>query len=292
MQKLYSKPIKEAIIKDLKKKIENNHLDNMNMAIITSGTDDASKVYIKQKKKLANKLGIEVMIIDLNKGYEFNGMKLDNNSSTQEMLLLIDYLVANKVPMMIQMPLQNDMDDEKLLNAIPAYLDIDGLTKYSLGEILSKGINYEGNIACTPHGIIDLLDAYNINLEGKNILIIGRSEIVGKPLIGLLLSKNATVEIAHSKTRPMELAKKMRKADIIISQVGKDNFFGIRDVKDDAIIIDVSMNRNKDGKLCGDFNPLGVEDTNIQYTPVPGGVGPMTVTELIRNVVNTNYLFN
>lgn len=288
MKKLLAKPIKANIIEDLKSYIKENYLDSMNMAIITSGTDDASKVYIKQKIKLAKSLGIDPIVIDLNEGYHFEGQVITNDSSTEDLLLVIKYLSSENVPMMIQMPLQNDMDDDKLLAAIPPKLDIDGLTKDNLGGVLLEGVNYKGNIACTPKGIIDLLDGYDINLEGKNVLIIGRSEIVGKPLIGLLLSKNASVKIDHSKTQAITLKEDLANSDIIISQVGIPNFFGVEQVKDSAVIIDVSMNRNLEGKLCGDFNTYGVENTSIEYTPVPGGVGPMTVTELIKNVVYDN----
>lgn len=288
MKKLFAKPIKEKIIEELKSYIKINHLDNMDMAIITSGTDDASKVYIKQKVKLAKSLEINPIVIDLNEGYKFEGEIINNNSSTEDLLLLIKDLASDKIPMMIQMPLQNDMDDERLLDAIPPELDIDGLTKSNLGGVLLDGINYKGNIACTPKGIIDLLDGYDINLEAKNVLIIGRSEIVGKPLIGLLLSKNASVKIDHSKTQAATLKEDLANSDIIITQVGIPNFFGVNNIKNDAIVIDVSMNRDINNKLCGDFNTYGVENTSIEYTPVPGGVGPMTVTELIKNVIYDN----
>lgn len=268
MKKLLAKDFYQEKIPELKKKVK----EGSKLVIITDGKDDASKIYIKQKVKLANELGIKVYIDTI-------------DDTEDEVIQNIHRYNELGVPTIIQSPLSNGMDEERLMNEIDVSLDIDGLTNDSLANCLVNGNLKEGFSSCTPEGIIELLKFYDIDLEGKNVLLLGRSKIVGIPMIGLLLHENANVKIEHSYTKKTDLKNDLKKFDVIITQVGIPNFFGISDVKNDAIIVDVSMNRNNEGKLCGDFDHRWVESTDIQYTPVPGGVGPMTVYELIKHTI-------
>lgn len=295
MKKLKAKDFRKEKLEELKETIKKNDLEGTKFAIITSGTDDASKVYIKQKVKLGKKLDLCPEVIDLNEGYHFTyvnegketEMYVNNNSDTEDVRKLIMMLDKDRIPVIVQSPLDNGMDEDLLENTVDASLDIDGLSEASLANCILNGNKDKGFSSCTPEGIIDLLKYNGIDLEGKNVLLIGRSKIVGKPMIGLLLKENANVKVVHSKTPIKVLLKDLKENDVIISQVGIPKFFGVYDVKNDAVIVDVSMNRNKAGKLCGDFSNIDVEGTDIQYTPVPGGVGPMTVYELMKHVVES-----
>ena len=184
----------------------------------------------------------------------------------------------------VQMPLPKHLNDEEIQNTIDPLKDVDGLTYVNSGRLVQ---NVPGLVPCTPKGIIDILDNYNIGLEGANIVVIGRSILVGKPIAALLTNRNATVVLTHSKTK--DLANITRNADIIIAAVGKANFVTEDMVKDGAVVIDVGINR-LDGKLCGDVDYDNVKEKCSYITPVPGGVGPMTVYELMNNVYEAHVL--
>lgn len=264
MKELKSGEFLDKQIKELKRKVQ----PGMKIAFVTDFFDNATEVYIKQKVNLAKKLGVEPLVVDLTK---------EDRSPVK----VVKDLVNQKIPLIIQSPLVV-ANEKELTKLIPSSLDIDGQTNNALVGCFFKENTFK---PCTPEGIIELLKSYDIDLEGKNVLIIGRSRIVGIPLAGMLLGENASVKIDHSHTPIRELTHDLKKADIICSQVGIPNFFGVKDIKDNAIVVDISMNRNQEGKLCGDFSDKDVESTNIQYTPVPGGVGPMTVYELLKHAI-------
>ena len=262
------KEVKSKKIEELKN-ILNNLNTQLGLAVIQVGDDEASKVYIKQKEKLALELG-----------YKFIHKKYDSNVDEDTLLHDIDILNNDKSihGILVQMPLPKHLDENKIQNRISSLKDVDGLTYLNSGKLVN---NSKGLVPCTPKGIIDLLDYYKIPIEGANAVVIGRSILVGKPIANLLLNRNATVTICHSKTK--DLDKITKKADILVVAIGKKWFINKSMIKKDSVIIDVGINRD-DGKLYGDVNFDDVKDICKYITPVPGGVGPMTVTELMFNV--------
>ena len=262
------KEVKSKKIEELKN-ILNNLNTQLGLAVIQVGDDEASKVYIKQKEKLALELG-----------YKFIHKKYDSNVDEDTLLHDIDILNNDKSihGILVQMPLPKHLDENKIQNRISYLKDVDGLTYLNSGKLVN---NSKGLVPCTPKGIIDLLDYYKIPIEGANAVVIGRSILVGKPIANLLLNRNATVTICHSKTK--DLDKITKKADILVVAIGKKWFINKSMIKKDSVIIDVGINRD-DGKLYGDVNFDDVKDICKYITPVPGGVGPMTVTELMFNV--------
>lgn len=257
---------KEKLLELKEKLLELQHLPCL--CVIQVGEDEASKVYVKQKEKLCEELG-----------YKFIHKKLPADIEeimlTQEIdLLNLDDEVDGII---VQMPLPQHIDAIKVLNTIDSTKDVDGLTYLSSGRLLQEA---EGFIPCTPKGVMDLLQYYDISVEGKNCLVIGRSILVGKPMAHLLLDNNGTVVIAHSKTPNLkELALQ---ADIIVSCVGKKWLVTEDMVKEGAVVIDVGINR-EEGKLYGDVDFDRVSQKASYITPVPGGVGQMTVYELCEN---------
>ena len=262
------KEVKSKKIEELKN-ILNNLNTQLGLAVIQVGDDEASKVYIKQKEKLALELG-----------YKFIHKKYDSNVDEDTLLHDIDILNNDKSihGILVQMPLPKHLDENKIQNRISSLKDVDGLTYLNSGKLVN---NSKGLVPCTPKGIIDLLDYYKIPIEGANAVVVGRSILVGKPIANLLLNRNATVTICHSKTK--DLDKITKKADILVVAIGKKWFINKSMIKKDSVIIDVGINRD-DGKLYGDVNFDDVKDICKYITPVPGGVGPMTVTELMFNV--------
>lgn len=257
---------KEKLLELKAKLLELQHLPCL--CVIQVGEDEASKVYVRQKEKLCEELG-----------YRFIHKKLP--ADIEEIMLIqeIDLLnLDNDVDgIIVQMPLPPHIDAIKVLNTIDSTKDVDGLTYLSSGRLLQGA---EGFIPCTPKGVMDLLDHYGITVEGKNCLVIGRSILVGKPMAHLLLDNNGTVVVAHSKTPNLkELALQ---ADIIVSCVGKKWLVTEDMVKEGAVIIDVGINR-EEGKLYGDVDFDRVSQKASYITPVPGGVGQMTVYELCEN---------
>ena len=279
-QLIDGKELAKNIRQELKK--ENDKLKekgiNAKLAVILVGDDSASKVYIKNKSKACNDVGIE-----------YEEILLDSNTTMEELLQVIENL--NKRDdingILLQSPIPNGLDIQKAFEKIDYRKDVDGFNPVNVGKLT---IGQDGFIPCTPYGIIKMLESYNIPIEGKNAVVIGRSNIVGKPLSQCLLRKHATVTICHSRTKNIKDITKS--ADILISAVGKLNRVTSDMVKDGAVVIDVGMNRNENGKLAGDVDFENVKEKASYITPVPGGVGPMTIAMLMNNVIKATKLQN
>lgn len=256
-----------AKIKDEIKCASEEHTQTPILAVITIGDDAASAVYVRNKKKACEYVG-------------FSFMHFDYLSEVKESVVIrkIKELNRDKTVngILLQLPIPEHFNLEKIINTIDPRKDVDGLTTTNMGKLLSG--NY-GMIPCTPRGILEILDYYNVSLEGKNVCVIGRSHLVGKPIAMLCCDRNATVSICHSKTK--NLKDYTTKADILIVAVGKKWLIDKSMIKKDAVIIDVGIN-SVEGKLYGDVNP-NVEEKCSMLTPVPGGVGPMTVACLLKN---------
>lgn len=244
---------------------------NLTLAVIYVGDDLASKIYINNKRKACDYVGIKMK--------EF---KFDCNASENDILRLINELNMDKsvTGIMVQMPLPHQINAKKIVGAINPQKDVDGFSEVNLGKIITKNYDF---LPCTPAGIIEILNSENVEIKGKRCVVVGRSNIVGKPLSLMLLNNDATVTICHSKTENLKEACK--NADILISAVGKKNLITADMVKKDAVVIDVGINRNEFGKICGDVDFENVKKVASYITPVPGGVGPVTVAMLMKNVV-------
>lgn len=239
------------------------------LAIYQIGDDPASKIYVRNKIKAADRVGINVILRHYDEDYNI----LDVQSQ-----LYIDGQDGLIDGIMIQLPLPKGWNDAALMEFIPAEKDVDGLTYENRG-MLSDGTAF--HLPCTANGIIQMLEHYNIEMEGKHCVVIGRSDIVGKPVAQLMLNKNATVTICHSKTK--NLGDITKTADIVIAAAGKEKLLTADMVKEGAVIVDVGINRNAEGKLCGDVDFDNVKEIASWITPVPGGVGPVTVAMLMYN---------
>lgn len=240
------------------------------LAVIIVGEDPASKVYVANKKKACEALGI------ISEEYA-----LPESTTQEELLSLIDEL-NNKESIngiLCQLPLPRHLDEQVVINAIKPEKDVDAFHPQNVGKIMLGEYDF---VPCTPAGIMEMLEYENIDIEGKTCVVIGRSNIVGKPMGMLLLHKNGTVTICHSRTK--DLAEVCRKADILVAAVGRPNFVTADMVKDGAVVIDVGINR-VDGKLVGDVDFENVKDKCEAITPVPGGVGPMTIAMLMQNTL-------
>ena len=248
------------------------------LAVILVGDDSASKVYIRNKSKACEDVGVE-----------FEEILLDSNTSMEKLLSIIDGLNVRKDinGILLQSPIPKGLDIQEAFERIDYKKDVDGFNPINVGKLM---IGQDTFISCTPYGIIKMLEAYNIEIEGKHAVVIGRSNIVGKPLSQCLLNKNATVTICHSRTR--NLSEITRTADILISAVGKTDMVTADMIKDGAIVIDVGMNRNDEGKLVGDVDFEKVKEKASYITPVPWGVGPMTIAMLMNNVIKATKLQN
>lgn len=268
MKLLDGKEVKLKTLEDLKQKLLNLN-EKLGLVVIQIGNDLASDVYVRQKKKMAEDLG-----------YNFNHINLDENVNEDEILAIIDKLNNDDMVdgILVQMPIPSTLNVKRIQNAILPYKDVDGLTDINIGKLVH---NEDSLVACTPMGIIDLLDYYNVDIEGKNVVIIGRSDLVGKPLASLMINRNATVTLCHSKTTNLDFYTK--NADILVVAIGEPNFIRKDNVKEGVIIIDVGINRMTNGMLCGDVDFDNVKDKASYITPVPGGVGQMTVAELALN---------
>ena len=267
--KLVSNEIREQLkaqVEELKKNGK-----SVGLGLILVGEDPASQVYVKNKIKACEYVGIE--------SYCY---RMDVNSTQEEVLEVVDKLNKDdKVNgILVQLPLPKHLDEKVILDRIDVKKDVDGFSAYQIGKML---LGEKSIVSCTPKGIIELLKYYKIDIAGKNAVVIGRSNIVGKPISMLLLKENATVTICHSRTQ--NLAEICAKADILVVAIGKAKFVKNNMVKNGAVIIDVGINRDEDGKLCGDVDFEDVVDKCSYITPVPGGVGPMTVTMLLKNTL-------
>ena len=257
--------LKEEVIKLKEKNI------NPKLAVIMVGDDKASAVYVRNKSKACEEIGIE-----------FEEFLLDRTITQEELINLIKTLNNREDihGILLQSPIPDSLDIREAFNTIDYKKDVDGFNPINVGKL---SIGEDCFISCTPYGVIRMLEEYNIQIEGKRAVIIGRSNIVGKPLIQCLLNKNATVTICHSKTKNIEEITK--EADILIAALGKPKFVKEDMVKKDAVVIDVGINRNEEGKLVGDVDLENVSKKASYITPVPGGVGPMTIAMLMNNVV-------
>ncbi len=269
---LDGKALSDQIKDDLTKKVK-NYLIKPCLAVIQIGNDEASNVYIKAKEKACNTVGIN-----------FIHVKFEEDTTEQEVINKIVELNNDTYVngILLQLPLPSQFNQDKLLNLINKNKDVDGLTDINAGLLFKGNSNL---VPCTPLGIVTLLKEYKIDLIGKHVVIIGKSNLVGKPLAILLLQEGATVTICHSKTN--NLKQFTKQADILVSAVGKKDLVTKDMVKENSVIIDVGINRVA-GKLYGDVDFENVKDIVSFITPVPGGVGPMTVAMLLSNVVK-NY---
>ncbi|MBO4807879.1 MAG: bifunctional methylenetetrahydrofolate dehydrogenase/methenyltetrahydrofolate cyclohydrolase FolD [Lachnospiraceae bacterium] len=241
------------------------------LAVVLVGEDPASQVYVNNKKKACEYCGIN------SKSFE-----LPESTSEAELLELIKKLNddASIDGILVQLPLPKGIDEDKVIMAIDPAKDVDG---FHISNVGSLCVGREGLVSCTPAGIIELLKRYNVAIEGKECVVIGRSNIVGKPMALLLLRENGTVTVCHSRTK--DLKEVAKRADILVVAIGKPKFIDDSYVKDGVVVIDVGIHRNEDGKLCGDVDFESVKDKTSAITPVPGGVGPMTIAMLMNNCV-------
>ena len=267
--------------KELAKKIRNNlrieceELKQKNikskLAVIMVGDDPASKVYVRNKSKACEDVGIE-----------YDEYLLDKETTQKELIELIKKLNDEKNinGILLQSPIPSNLDINEAFRTIAPEKDVDGFNPVNVGKLV---LDQDTFVSCTPYGIIKMFEEYNIDLTGKNVVILGRSNIVGKPLIHCCLNKNATVTTCHSKTQ--NLAQKAKEADILISAIGKAHFVTADMVKENAVVIDVGINRLDNGKITGDVDFENVKEKVSYITPVPGGVGPMTIAMLMNNVI-------
>ncbi|MGN0628393.1 MAG: bifunctional methylenetetrahydrofolate dehydrogenase/methenyltetrahydrofolate cyclohydrolase FolD [Oscillospiraceae bacterium] len=241
------------------------------LAVIIVGEDPASQLYVRNKQRACEDVGILSEIYTLGE-----------NVSQESLEYIINSLAERKDidGILLQLPLPKGLDAERALRCIPPEKDVDAFHPENVGHVMRGDYRF---LPCTPAGVMELLSRYDIDVEGKDCVVIGRSNIVGKPMAMMLLHKGGTVTICHSKTQ--NLAEHTRRADILVSAVGKAGFVTADMVKEDAVVIDVGINRGADGKLCGDVDFVAVEPKAGYITPVPGGVGPMTVAMLMKNTV-------
>ncbi|MBE6548126.1 MAG: bifunctional methylenetetrahydrofolate dehydrogenase/methenyltetrahydrofolate cyclohydrolase FolD [Ruminococcaceae bacterium] len=247
------------------------------LAVIIVGQDPASQVYVRNKKRACEEVGF------YSESYE-----LDEATTQNELLALIDRLNAdeNIHGILVQLPLPKHLDETSVLLRIKPEKDVDAFHPYNVGKIMIGDYNF---LPCTPAGVMALIKRSGIEVAGKDCVVIGRSNIVGKPMAMLLLHANGTVTICHSRTK--NLKEICAKADILVAGVGRANFVGADMVKEGAVVIDVGINRLPDGKLCGDVNFSEVEPKASYITPVPGGVGPMTITMLMQNTLTAATIY-
>ena len=244
---------------------------NSKLAVIMVGEDPASKVYVRNKSRACEDVGIK-----------YEEYLLDVNTTQKELVELIEKLNNDKTinGILLQSPIPSNLDVNEAFRTISPQKDVDGFNPINVGKLV---LNQDTFVSCTPYGIMKMFEEYDIDLTGKNVVILGRSNIVGKPLIHCCLNKNATVTSCHSRTQ--NLAQKAKEADVLISAIGKANFVTADMVKDGAVVIDVGINRLDNGKITGDVDFESVKEKASYITPVPGGVGPMTIAMLMNNVI-------
>lgn len=241
------------------------------LAVVLAGNDAASKIYVNNKIKACEEVGIRSF-----------AHYLPEDVSQKQLLNFIDALAQdeNVHGILVQLPLPSHIDERAVLAAIPDEKDVDGFGAFQIGRL---ALGEESTVACTPFGIMELLRRYKIELAGKRAVVVGRSRIVGRPMALLLLNADATVTVCHSRT--VNLKDECLRADVLIAAVGKAKFITADMVKEGAVVIDVGMNRDENGQLCGDVDFEAVKEKVSYITPVPGGVGPMTIAMLLKNTV-------
>ncbi len=270
---LDGKQLAKDIRKDLKEQVENLKKKGIypKLSVIMVGDNIASQVYVKNKSKACNETGID-----------FEEYLFHESTSEEELLKTIQALNENDSihGILLQSPVPNHININKAFRTIAPEKDVDGFNPVNVGNLT---IGEDCFISCTPHGVIKLLEKYHIETEGKEAIVLGRSNIVGKPMIQCMLNKNSTVTVCHSKTQNIDDI--VKKADIVIAAIGKPNFIKGNMIKEGAVVIDVGVNRLENGKIVGDVDFEDVFPKASYITPVPGGVGPMTVAMLLSNVV-------
>ena len=269
------KAISMAIKDELKEKVAEYKKQGVKitLAVVKVGNDPASAVYVRNKEKACEYVGIASRTL-----------ALSEETTEEELLKVVKELNEDKAVngILVQLPLPKHIDESKVLLAIDSNKDVDGFHPVNVGKMV---IGEETFLPCTPAGIIEMLKRTDIEISGKECVVIGRSNIVGKPMSMLMLKENATVTIAHSRTK--DLKEVTKRADILIAAIGKAKFVTADYVKEGAVIIDVGMDRDENGKLCGDVDFDSVSQVASAITPVPGGVGPMTVTMLLVNCLRS-----
>lgn len=262
--------VTEEFSKDLKK-----ISDKLKLVVIQVGNDSSSDVYVKNKKNLCEKVGIL-----------FEHLKYDDSVLEEDLIKVINKLNTDDsvTGILVQLPLPDSIDSDKVINSISSFKDVDGLTDSNVGKLFSLK---DGLVPCTALGVMRILDSINYPLKGARVVVVGRSKLVGLPLVSLLLKENATVTVCHSKTS--NLADVTKDADVLIVAAGVKNLISSDYVKEGAVVIDVGINK-VNGKLYGDCNFDNIIDKVGYITPVPGGVGPLTVTYLVGNVIKAYYL--
>lgn len=273
MKLLEGKKVAQALDETMTKRVEELKKKGVTpgLAVILVGDNSASAVYVRNKKRRAEKLGIDFQLIHF-----------DATVTEDELLKKIDELNhdENVDGFIVQLPVPDHIDEDKVIETIDPRKDVDGFTPISVGNLW---IGTPLTKPATASGILMMLDHYNVDLDGKNVVIVGRSNIVGKPTAALMLDRNATVTITHSHTK--NLKEITSKADVLVVAIGKAKFITKEYVKDQAIVVDVGMDRDENGKLCGDVDFDDVKQKAAMMTPVPGGVGPMTITALVDQVI-------
>ncbi|TCK97955.1 methylenetetrahydrofolate dehydrogenase (NADP+)/methenyltetrahydrofolate cyclohydrolase [Natranaerovirga hydrolytica] len=269
------KKIANEIKKELKEKVIKLKEKNIipTLAVVLVGKDEASKVYVSNKKKACDYIGIRSL------SYE-----LPEDTTEEQLLDLMNELNEREDVhgILVQLPLPNGINEEKVIQAIDPKKDVDGFHPQSVGAL---SIGHKGFVSCTPSGIIELLKRSNITIEGKECVVVGRSNIVGKPMALLLLRENGTITVCHSRTK--DLKEVTKRADILVAAIGKPKFITKEYIKEGAVIIDVGIHRQENKKLCGDVDFDDCIDKVSGITPVPGGVGPMTIAMLMNNCVES-----
>lgn len=267
---LDGKKLRDKIFESLKAELDKMS-EKPTLAVILVGENPASQIYVRNKKKTAEKLGINSLSIEY-----------PADISENELLSKIQELNNDKniTAILVQLPLPEHINKNKIIDAILPQKDVDGLTPYNLGKLFSGEEPYV--YPCTPKGILLLLDEYNIELDGKNVVVVGRSNLVGKPVAQMLLKRNATVTMCHSHTK--NLSEITKTADIVVSAVGK-NVIGEKMLKSNCVVIDVGIFRDENGKISGDVDFENVSKISAYISPVPGGIGPMTIASLMLNTV-------
>jgi len=273
MELLDGKKVSQLTKDRLKEKVEILKQEGITpkLAVIMVGSDSASQIYVRNKSKACDYIGIK-----------FEEHLLPEETKQEELLNLIEELNNKKEinGILLQSPIPRNLDINEAFRKISPEKDVDGFHPVNVGKLV---LGQDTFISCTPYGIVKMLEEYNIETEGKKCTILGRSNIVGKPMIQCMLNKNSTVTVCHSKTQNID--KVIKDADIVIAAIGRPKFVKEEMVKDGAVVIDVGINRLEDGTICGDVDYENVAPKASFITPVPGGVGPMTIAMLLTNVV-------
>lgn len=274
--KAVSKAVRERVAKETKTLKEQGVVPGL--AVIIVGEDPASQVYVRNKEKACEEVG-----------FFSEKFALPESTTQEELNALVKELNARKDinGILCQLPLPKHLDDKEVINLIDPAKDVDAFHPVNVGAIMIGDYNF---LPCTPAGVMELIHSTGVDVCGKKAVVIGRSNIVGKPMAMLLLHENATVEITHSKTQ--NLADITKEADILVAAIGKAKFVTADMVKDGAVVIDVGMNRDENGKLCGDVDFEAVKEKCAFITPVPGGVGPMTISMLMQNTLTAAKIQN